>query len=484
MTSTPALPEFRGALAPLVATWRNDPVKFACDVYNFDPDDWQVEVLKSLVTCPHIMIRSGNGAGKSALFVMAMAWRLITRFPSRVILTSGKREQVTDVFWPEWSLWQSRRNPNFPFIDFKKTEDKICLVGAEDFNMVLPRTSGTGKPDTMHGHHAASIMALVDEAFAVDRSIFHALLGAMTTEDCVFLAGGNPTTNSGFAADCFKPGSPWKTFTIDCRKVKHVKPGFVEFMAKEFNKDGDDSHPEWRARVLGLPPLADQNQAISTLAIEKAMQRVVHEPTAFREHWGLDVGGPGKNSDRTALSFRAGHAQTRPTRVWRGVEHPRIQREIEEIWHQSPRKPRYVFVDANGIGLGIYQYLRTSLRSSGTSVVGVNVSEAALDRGRYKTQRDELWGRAKEWVESPTSKLIDQGVANELQWAQCEHTPDGRWRISSKAAYSDSSHASPDLADSFVLTFACRDVMERDNSPLSNAVRSRRAAGTTWMANA
>ena len=59
--------------------FKNKPVKFVREVLKAEPDEWQAEAMKALVTQNRVAIRSGHGVGKTALEAWTVCWFLFTR---------------------------------------------------------------------------------------------------------------------------------------------------------------------------------------------------------------------------------------------------------------------------------------------------------------------------------------------------------------------------------------------------------------------
>lgn len=475
-----------GVARELIALWLAKPLRFVTDVYGFDPDPyWQVDFFDYLTQYDKIAIRSGVGTGKSTAFGLAMRWWITTRYPAMVFLTSNKREQIQDIFWNNFELWEDRKRPEFDWLAFKKTEDKIALATAEATNLILPRTAAASTPESAQGYHSRNMMMVVDEAFAQRYAYLATLYGAMTTEGSLFLMGGNPTKNTGFMADCFRPNTPWKTMTIDGRKCRHVSKKWCDDMLREHGADG----AEYRVRVLGLPPLDDENQAIPTEYIQAAMFRDVPPEDGVREVWGLDVAGEGRRADRTALAFRQGNVQPRPVKHWRGLDPIGIEDKVTIEWLGAEVKPAAIVIDGVGMGWGIYHHLRDALHGrDGTRVVSVNVgaSLGVLDKERFPDKGSELLWMTKQWVKRDDTRLIDDALADELAWYRAtEMDRSGKWRRTGKMKESsrDSDDlTSPDLGDAWQLTFAVRDIpQERTSILFDRHARPQKYGKESWM---
>lgn len=456
--------------------WRDDPVRFAIDVFDFEPDDWQGKFMRSVARNPLTIARSGTGVGKSVAECLLGMWWLSTRYPARGLVTSSKREQVADVLWNEFEIWMARRRLEFSHVDFKKTEDKIVKVGAEEMNMLLARTAAAGRPETIQGQHNPNMLVIADEIYGIPDDVCMALEGAMTTEGSRMAAAGNPTRLRCYAADCFKPNSGWETFTVSCWDSKHVKREWCEGMRTRW---GENSY-QYRVRVLGLPPLDDVSQVIRRKFIDACL---INKAAAYpvKEAWGLDVAGAGLDGDRSVLSFRKGNVQVRPLEIWRGLEAPDLIDKVVSIWHAAEDKPHYIAVDVGGLGAPIENFLRKRI-SQPTAVVPVNFSHAPYDK-RFGNRGSELVWAMKEWAEHPASVLIDDDLGDEMTWYKAEEGV--TWRVVSKkpdpTMIQYGGERSPDLSDSWRLTFARPDVPE-DGAGGAGWLDLEKMEGGSWMA--
>jgi hypothetical protein len=131
-------------------------------------------------------------------------------------------------------------------------------------------------------------------------------------------------------------------------------------------------------------------------------------------------------------------------------------------YHDAEIKPSAINVDVIGIGSGVVD----RLREHGLPVVAVNVAENPAIKHRFVRLRDELWWKVREWFEERDCKLPDpddsigsqsmKTLIDEL--IAVKYKPpdsDGRIKMESKTETKKrlTRIGSPDLADSFMLTF-------------------------------
>lgn len=116
-------------------------------------------------------------------------------------------------------------------------------------------------------------------------------------------------------------------------------------------------------------------------------------------------------------------------------------------------KPRKVFIDIVGLGVGIYD--RLIELGYEDVVVGVQASEKADEEDRYRNKRAEMWVRMRDWFAAKPVRVPD---SDELQADLIEpgytYDSNSRYLIESKEQIKKREGLSPDIADGLSLTFA------------------------------
>lgn len=171
------------------------------------------------------------------------------------------------------------------------------------------------------------------------------------------------------------------------------------------------------------------------------------------------------------------------------VEAANIIKQIIDVDH-----PTRVFIDAGGLGAGVYDLVRSFGEKYSKVTVGVNFGGAPQEPsillpdgtetpGPYN-RRAEMWMRSKAWLQDPMG--VD--IPDEAVWQTdavgpgYKYDANQRLILESKESMRKRGVRSPDRWDSFALTFAepvseTQPVKRRDN-------RHRRAqrASSGWMA--
>jgi len=117
----------------------------------------------------------------------------------------------------------------------------------------------------------------------------------------------------------------------------------------------------------------------------------------------------------------------------------------------ADEEPDEILVDSIGLGAGVVD----RLRELGLPARGINVSESASFKAMYVNLRAELWYRALAWFEKRDVAIPnDDRLINELATVRYKFASNGKRQIESKDEIKRRGLKSPDVADSFVLTFA------------------------------
>ena len=444
-----------------LTAWKNDPVKFVHEALGLDgvypnPNSiapWQAEALQALAVGDRVSIRSGHGVGKSTLLAWIILWWLLTRHNAKIPCVAPTQHQLDDVIWTEVRIWRRKLPKEFQDL-LLISKDRIALEEAPQESFAVARTARRENPEARQGFHSGNLLFLFDEASGIDDLIFEVGRGALSTPGAKVVMTGNPTRIQGYFYDSFhKNRKRWKTLKVsteDLEEAPYVDLEFAREIEEEFGRDSN----VYRVRVLGEFPTEEENSVIPLHLIESAVGRRV-EPTG-KIVWGLDVARFGE--DRTALCKRWGN-KVLEFKWWHGKDNMQvaglIQREYEDT--KEVRRPDRILVDSIGYGAGVVDIIK----SEGLPARGVNVAESAAVNERYMRLRDELWFRGRDWFADRDSDFPDDAIAiGELSTVLYDITGTGKFKVESKDERKKrlvgrtEGHKSPDLADSFILTFA------------------------------
>lgn len=431
-----------------IIDYKNNPVAFVQEVLGVDPDPWQKEFLEAVARGHRrISIRSGHGVGKSTTASWAMLWYLLTRYPVKVVVTAPTSAQLYDALFAEVKRWVKELPPSISELLEVKSE-RIELKASPTEAFISARTSRAEQPEALQGIHSDNVMLIADEASGVPEQVFEAAAGSMSGHEAVTLLLGNPVRSSGFFYDTHtRLANEWWTKKVSCVDSPRVSDAYVAEMKSRY---GEESNA-YRIRVLGEFPLADDNTVIGMELIESAVYRDVGMSPTAPVIWGVDVARFG--SDSSALCKRKGNVILEPIRRWRNLDLMQLTGAIKAEFDalEVKERPVEILVDSIGLGAGVVD----RLRELNLPARGINVSESPALGNTYRNLRAELWYKAKAWLEKRDCKLPkDEALVNELAMVRYTFTSNGKIQIESKDDIRKRGLSSPDLADSFVLTFA------------------------------
>ena len=112
------------------------------------------------------------------------------------------------------------------------------------------------------------------------------------------------------------------------------------------------------------------------------------------------------------------------------------------------------FIDVTGIGAGVVDRLR---EQGYRQVRGVNFGAKASDPERYANKRAEMWGRIKEWLETPGGADLpedDDGLHADICAPGIKYDSSSCTLLEAKEEIRRRLGMSPDGGDALALTFA------------------------------
>jgi hypothetical protein len=392
--------------------------------------------------------------GKTTLQAWLVLWFLLTRQNCKVPVAANSQDQLRDTIWPEIAKWH-RQLPEALKSMIDVQAERVVVLQDPEGAFAVRRTASKDNPEALQGFHAEHLLFLIDEASGIPDIVFEVGLGALSTPGAKVVMAGNPTRTSGFFRD------RWHTMHVNCIDVPRAQ-GHIEDIRAKY---GDNSNA-WRVRVLGEFPTADDETVIPLELVLGAVGRDV-APLEYYPVWGVDVARFG--DDRTALAKRQSNRLLEPIKHWSDTDLMATAGKIKaeyEATHYDMR-PSEIFIDAIGLGAGVYD----RCRELGLPVRAINVGEAAARRENCMRLRDELWFKGREWFQDRSCAMPqDDALIAELTSPTYSFTSTGKMVVESKADMKKRGMRSPDLADAFLLTFACgeRRKIERYRRPVRN----------------
>lgn len=417
-----------------------------------NPDEKQAEVLNAIARGERrISVRSGHGVGKTTVLAWAIIWWMCTRFPQKTLCTAPTSDQLFDALAAETKSWIGKL-PQPVQDQFGIFAESIVFKPAPDESFVSFTTSRPDKPEALAGRHSENMLLIGDEASGIPEAVYEAAIGSMSGDNATTLLAGNPTRNSGYFFETFNANAAdWYHVHISCVGHPRISLDFVRQVANTY---GEQSN-QYRVRVLGEPPLADDETIIPAALVMPALTRDV-QPLLVREIWGLDVARFG--ADASALARRKGNTLVEPVETKMGFDTMQLVGWVKAKYDAllPSQRPTDICVDVIGLGAGVVD----RLLELGLPARGINVSETpTIFDERYANLRAELWYKGLAFFEARDCNIAnDVALAKELIAVQKDYTSSGKQLAESKQHMKARGQKSPNRADAFLLTLAVEAV--------------------------
>lgn len=450
----------RAAFLAFDRRYEPDCALFVREVLNADPDPWQIRVCAAYDAARagrgkrRLTIRSGHGVGKTALLAWLAIHQFLFSYPQKTVCTAASEGQLKDGLIAEMKTWIARLPAIWQQMFVIKVEriERPAEVGypaAPEESFISFKVSKAENPEALAGVHSKHVLLIVDEASAPPDVIYESASGSMADPNSIMVLAGNMVRNTGlFFNSHFKdPAGEWVKFHVSSVDSPRTSRENIEYERTTY---GERSN-RFRVRVLGEPPLGDDDTVIPYEWLEQALDRNVTGVTSMPVVWGVDVSYGG--SDASALAKRRGNRLLEKTRVWYNLDTQQFSHLLKLEWEQTPidGRPADILVDSIGYGAGVVD----RLREFGLPARGINVSETPTTGVMFRNLRSENWFKGRQWFMNRDCSLNgDQALLDELA-AQKVHPPEaGKFKVWTKKEMKMAGHASPNRADAFLLTFA------------------------------
>lgn len=407
-----------------------------------------------------ISIMSGQGVGKDTLLAWVMIWYLTLFENCKILATAPTSSSLQSVLWSEVAKWLNRRYLNGEYCALPIVRDVIEMQARKIFHkfkgddcgkvwFAEARTVGIGGPEnqgeTLAGRHEDYMLYVVDEASGVPDPVYKPIVGGMTGRCNFAILAFNPTKNNGFAykTQYHDENEKWVKIRWNAEDSELIQKENLEAMEKEYGRESN----MYRIRVLGLPPISDDDAVIPHAWVEDAMERDIgmkeYDPVVI----GMDCAGKGeckavilvRKGKKVIGIHKRGDLDTQEQAMW-------LLEKIEEY------DAVIAYVDCIGWGAGVYD----RARRLSDRITGVRVSDGASRNQRYHRLRDELWWKTRELFERGLISIPkDDDFAMELSSVRMRPGGDanGKFKVESKQEMRARNVKSPDMADALIITF-------------------------------
>ena len=185
-------------------------------------------------------------------------------------------------------------------------------------------------------------------------------------------------------------------------------------------------------------------------------------------------------SDRSTFVLRQG-MKVLKTKKFTKLDLMELVGHAANMIHEE--KPAAVFVDAVGVGAGVYSRLAELFPNR--QIIRVMSGAAAFEKDIYANVRAEMWGKMREWFTLDPEIPDSDELAADLCAPGYSYDSSRRVLLESKEKMKAAGVRSPDFADALALTFFMPvDVRDNEMTPLQQKLSriSRRGSNRSAMA--
>jgi hypothetical protein len=221
----------------------------------------------------------------------------------------------------------------------------------------------------------------------------------------------------------------------------------------EWVKDYGEDSDFIRVRVRGVFPRAGDLQFIDGERVEMAIARPLITDNRQPLIMGVDIARQG--SDQTVIRFRRGlDARSIAPVKFRIPDLMQVASRVLE--NVNTWKPDAIFVDATGIGWGVFDRL-AQLGCGGLVAVDFGAKADRTDgsdaKALYANKRSEMWGFMKDWCRMGCLP-DDRDLSADLTGVEYGYDAANALQLERKQDMRKRGLASPDDGDALALTFA------------------------------
>lgn len=430
-------------VAELLKIWKENPLLAMNQLYGVTPDEQQAEfILHAVQPNSRIAVKSAQGAGKTSALVWLTFYFLLVLEDCRILVTSPSANQLHRVFHAEALKWKAKMPKIFSEF-FEITTKRIYIKDMEHIKADLVTASAENQ-ENLAGGHADNYVILADEASAIEEPVFDVLQGTLGTGIGRFIMTANPVRNAGRFYEIFSEEKKhWTRMTFDAFRSGQITDAWVDEMRDFYGEDSD----RYRVRVLAEFPRAAEEQFIPGDIVDAAISRVLTPSMyhGFPKVCGVDVARFG--SDRTVFCIRQG-PQLLDVLEFQGLDTTEVAGALVDYYHKW--RPESIFIDAIGIGAGVFD----QVRNFGLPAVEVVVSQKSSDPKTYFNLRSQLWGEMRNWLYNEASIPKDPHLRSQLLAMTYSYNNRMQVQLANKKDMKKQGLESPDIPDAISLTFA------------------------------
>lgn len=406
-------------------------------------------------------IVSGRGIGKSSLFAMIIIWFLFCYPQSNIPCTAVTKDQLDDAMWKELAMWLEKLPPEVKD-KFDYSADHLRMKESPKTWFARARTASKDRPEALSGVHADWILAIIDEASAIDERVFEMGQGILTSENAFMIMISNGTRNDGYFHRSHNENkAAYQCLSFNSMESPIVNEKYVHSIIDEYCTGVDPKHyatvTEYRVNVLGLFPkigVMDDKGYVNLLEEKDITEE--DGPYEFIGHrlMGVDCSGDGDDKSTWVGRDRMradvlGEEQTSTADSIGG----RTITFAEKIGIEEENY-RDIVVDAFGSGHAVGQSVAVMTKGKGriTAINWGEPCELEYDRETYVNQRAEAYWKMRVWLKKGGMIGRHPALRKELLSIRYRRVG-GKIQIESKLEMKKRGVKSPDYADALASTF-------------------------------
>lgn len=436
-----------------LAEWRASPAKMVRELFQVEPDGWQLEVLDAFAKHQRGALKACKGPGKTTVLAWC-GWNfMLTRPHPKVVCSSITADNLRDGLWTEFAKWRAKS----PLLQelFDQTSQRISARDHPDTWFISARgwakdADQSQQANAMAGIHGDYVLLLLDEVSDYPEGVVVAAEAALSTGvETKLWCAGNPTRTEGpLWRICTSDRGRWwvKEITGDPDDPLRAPRISVDWARQQIEMWGRDN-PWVLVNVFGKFPPAQADKLIGPEEAMTAARRVVREDEFAFEPRVLGVDCARFGDDQSVLFLRQGPVSYRP-RVYRDLD----LMELADCVVQAiiEWKPQRIFVDQTGLGAGVVD----RVRQLGYDATGIEFGGRAMEATRFENRRAEMWWKMAAWVKDrgciPNIPELIAGMTAPVY----KFSRNSRLTLETKDELKKRGQPSPDEADALALTFA------------------------------
>jgi len=193
-----------------------DPVLFATECLNIQPDPWQAKVLRS--EKKRLMLNCSRQAGKSTVAAIMALHRVLYFHFSLILLVSPSLRQSAELFRKITSFLKVL--PHKP----KLVEDNKLSLELENNSRIV---SLPGEEANIRGYSSVSLI-VEDEASRVSDDLYRAIRPMLAVSGGRLVLMSTPFGKRGHFFEVWENDSSWERITIPATECPRITSGFLE----------------------------------------------------------------------------------------------------------------------------------------------------------------------------------------------------------------------------------------------------------------